>query len=299
MPEQGADASLELLLRTLRPKLHRFCARMTGSVIDGEDVVQDSLLKAAAAWSDGPRVDHPEAWLFRIAHNAALDFLRRRAQREGLLGNEALEMVSDETNAAEARLAVAASLRTFMQLPVAQRSSVILMDVLGYSLEEIGAMLETSLPAVKASLHRGRARLRELADRRDDRPLPTLPEAQRALLIAYVDRFNAHDFDAIRDMLAEEVRLDLVANTRMVGRKEVGTYLNNYSRNPDWHFQSGLVEGRPAALVSDRAMGASGPSYFILLEWRSGKISSIRDFRYARYALEAAETTMLGPVAPK
>jgi RNA polymerase sigma-70 factor (ECF subfamily) len=292
---ETGDPSLEQLLTALRPKLHRYCARITGSVIDGEDVVQEALLKAVAAWRAAPHIDRPEAWLFRIAHNAALDFLRRRAHREVLLSDEALDMVADPVNRAEERLAAAASLRTFMQLPVAQRSSVVLMDVLGYSLEEVGAVLGATIPAVKASLHRGRGRLRALAEQPDDRPVPALPEAQRALLAAYVERFNARDFDAIRDMLAEEVRLDLVANTRMNGRKEVGTYLHNYERNRDWRFTLGLVEGRLAALVSDVATGKPGPSYFILLEWLDGKLAFIRDFRYARYAIEGADIAVLGP----
>jgi RNA polymerase sigma-70 factor (ECF subfamily) len=54
---------------------------MTGSVIDGEDVVQKALLKAIEALPETGSIAHPEAWLFRIAHNAALDYLRRRARR--------------------------------------------------------------------------------------------------------------------------------------------------------------------------------------------------------------------------
>ena len=54
---------------------------MTGSVIDGEDVVQEALIKAVEALPDAGSIAHPEGWLFRIAHNAALDFLRRRARR--------------------------------------------------------------------------------------------------------------------------------------------------------------------------------------------------------------------------
>ena len=72
--------SLDRLLVELRPKLHRYAARMTGSVIDGEDVVQEALAKAIEAPAEP--VANPEGWLFRIAHNAALDFLRRRARRE-------------------------------------------------------------------------------------------------------------------------------------------------------------------------------------------------------------------------
>src|SRR5258708_15881110 len=65
-------------LGELRPGLHRYCARMVGSAFDGEDVVQDALAKAAEAWPGPGAIGAPRAWLFRIAHNAALDALRRR-----------------------------------------------------------------------------------------------------------------------------------------------------------------------------------------------------------------------------
>src|SRR5215207_2985241 len=144
------------LFGEMRPKLHRYCARMTGSTIDGEDVLQEALAKALEALPAAGPISHPEAWLFRIAHNAALDFLRRRARLEAGRSDEDPDMVADPENPAASREAAAASLRTFMQLTVSQRSTVILMDVLGYSLREVGAVLDVSIPSVKASLHRGR-----------------------------------------------------------------------------------------------------------------------------------------------
>jgi RNA polymerase sigma-70 factor, ECF subfamily len=286
-------ADFERRLRELRPKLHRYCARMTGSVIDGEDAVQDALVKAIEAFPKLASVENPEAWLFRIAHNAALDCLRRRARREAGRSDEDVAMIAEPSSQTDERIAAAASLRTFMRLPVGQRSSVILMDVLGYSLEEVGGVLDASIPSVKANLHRGRARLRELAREPDDRPLPVLREPERSLLGAYIDRFNARDFDAIRDMLAEEVRLDLVARTRMNGRAEVATYFGNYADKPDWRLALGLVEGRPAVLVSDPDDREGRPLYFVLLGWRGNKLLAIRDFRYARYAMEGAEFSIL------
>jgi len=307
-------ADFDRLLGALRPKLHRYCARMTGSVIDGEDVVQEALAKALEALPAAGPLASPEAWLFRIAHNAALDFLRRRARQEALSAEEDPDMSADPLNAAEQQIAAAASLRTFMRLPAAQRSSVILMDVLGHSLDEIGAIMEASLPAVKAALHRGRARLRELAVEPDDRPLPALSDHHRALLAAYVDRFNARDFDAVRDMLADEVRLELVAKARMNGRREVSKYFVNYGSVRDWHFAPGWVEGHPAAIVRDPAAvgvsqahvvlgkpacagvtpadAARRPTYFVLLEWAGGRIARIRDFRHARYAVDGAEIVL-------
>ena len=65
------------LVDDLRPELHRYCARMTGSVFDGEDVVQDTLAKAYYALGQMMEPPNLKPWLFRIAHNTAMDFLKR------------------------------------------------------------------------------------------------------------------------------------------------------------------------------------------------------------------------------
>jgi len=280
--------AFDQIFRDLRPRLHRYCARMTGSVVDGEDVVQQALVQALEALPRMAMPDRPEAWLFRVAHNAALDFLRRRRRAEGWMTDTDPETVIDPISAAEQRQIAAASLHLFMQLPPAQRAAVILMDVLGHSLQEIAAVLDMTLPAVKAALHRGRTRLRALAALPDDRPQPALSEPLRRRLASYVARFNARDFDAIRAAMADEVRLDLVGRTEARGRQAVGRYFTNYAGQTDWQLVPGLIDGRPAAVVHDPATGA--PVYFVLLDWSpDGRLTAIRDFRYARYALEGAE----------
>jgi RNA polymerase sigma-70 factor, ECF subfamily len=284
-----ARAVFDRLLGELRPKLHRYCARMTGSAVDGEDVVQEAFLKAIEAQPEMGTVAHPEGWLFRIAHNAALDFLRRRARQDATRSDQDPDMIIDPVTVTENRQAAAASLRTFLRLPVSQRSSVILMDVLGYSLEEIGDIMESSIPAVKAALHRGRERLRKLSVEPDDLPAPVLAEPERRLLAGYVDRFNARDFDAIREMLAEEVRLELVSKSRMDGRSKVGRYFDNYTRLQDWQLVPGWVDRRAAVLVRDPSDPSKMPTYFVLLEWAADRVVRIRDFRFACYAIESAE----------
>lgn len=279
---------LERLLAEMRPKLHRYCARMTGSVIDGEDVLQEAMVKAIEGFPRAGPIANPEGWLFRIAHNAALDHLRRRARQDALRADEDPEMVVDPADEVAARQAAATALRTFMRLPVAQRSCVILMDVLGHSLDEIGTVIDATIPAVKAALHRGRARLRELAAEPDDQPLPALAETERSLLAAYVDRFNARDFDAIRAMLADEVRVEVFNRTRMIGREEVGRYFTNASRGDDWRMVVGQVEGRPAAIVVAPNDPSATPVHFSVLRFEGGRLLEILDFRYARYANEAA-----------
>jgi RNA polymerase sigma-70 factor (ECF subfamily) len=287
-PDPLGTIDIEALLAGMRPKLHRYCARMVGSVIDGEDVLQDALIKAMGALQSVTPVVNSEGWLFRIAHNTALDFLRRRNRQAALHSAEEVEMIADQLDDLESQIA-ATSLRTFMRLPVAQRSSVILMDVLGCSLAEVCDIMDFSLPAVKAALHRGRTQLREFAEEPDDAPQLGLSEADRTRLNAYVGHFNARDFDAIRAMIADDVRLELVNRTRLKGKAEVSRYFGNYSKISDWHLVTGQVDGRPAILVFDPNEPSGRPKYFMLLNWSADKLAIIRDFRHAAYVIDAAE----------
>ena len=291
--EAAASIELDRLLMAMRPRLHRYCARMVGSVIDGEDVLQDALVKAVEAFPAAGPLHHPEGWLFRIAHNTALDFLRRRSRQAAIFSQAELDMIADEIDAVTSRQIASASLRTFMRLPEMQRACVIMSDVLGCSLQEVCDVLESSLPAVKASLHRGRTRLRELAGEGEDAPQPSLSDTERAQLDAYVAHFNARDFDAIRATIAADVRLELVNKTRMRGKAEVSRYFGNYSGVGDWHLVPGLVEGRPAILVLDPNAKGAPPKYFMLLGWAGDKVATIRDFRYAPYVVDGAEYLIL------
>ena len=281
------------LLAELRPKLHRYCARMTGSVIDGEDVVQEALADAIASFPADGTIANPEGWLFRVAYTTALDFLHRRARHRATLSDEDPNLIVDPVSTARDREIAAASLHTFMRLPAGQRSSVILMDVLGYSLQEICEITAGSLPAVKATLHRGRVRLRELAREPDDRPRPVLAEPERARLAAYVARFNARDFDTLRDLLAEDVRLDLVARRQLQGREDVKEYFHQYARVDQWQMAAGFVDRRPAVLAYDCSDLGGRPAFFILLDWRGETLVDIRDFLFARYAVDGAEVITL------
>jgi RNA polymerase sigma-70 factor (ECF subfamily) len=289
MPEPNVAFDIERLLVAMRPRLHRYCARMVGSVIDGEDVLQDALTKAMEARATAGSIGNPEGWLFRIAHNTALDFLRRRIRQEALRGPAEVNMIIDPLDAVESRQVAATSLRTFMRLPVAQRSSVILMDVLGCSLKEICAVMDCSLPAAKAALHRGRTQLREIGNEPEDTPQHRLSDADRARLDAYVAHFNARDFEAVRAMISDDVRLDLVSKTRMRGKAEVASYFGNYAKVSDWHLVPGMMEGRPVILVFDPGGPDAGPKYFVLLDWVAGLVATIRDFRHAAYAIDGAE----------
>ena len=294
-----ADArdQFEQLVGQVRPKLHRYCARMTGSAVDGEDIVQDALIKALAALPSVGVIDNPEGWLFRIAHNTALDFLRRRARGPMMQHDEALDMIAAPDSSDRDHEAATMSLRTFMRLPALQRSAVILKDVLGHSLQEVASITGASEAAAKSALQRGRVRLREFAREPADVSLPALSNGMRARLTTYVEGFKIGDFDTVRAMLADDVKLDLVAKLRKQGKSEVGEYYAAYAAAKRWAYAAGVVDGRAAMLVYDREISLGTPAYFVALDFDGDRLVSIHDFLYARYAMDGVDLSPLNPEA--
>jgi RNA polymerase sigma factor (sigma-70 family) len=275
-------------LTALRPRLHRYCARMTGSTVDGEDVLQDTLEKALSARAEGARVDNLEGWLFRIAHNTSLDLLRRRSR------NTVVPLTEDfEAEPMPEVDMVAVSFQTFLRLPELQRCAVIIKDVLGHSIEEIASIAGCTPSAAKSALQRGRSTLRQLAQMPMDTQLPQMSDAARQKMVAFVDLFRTGDFDAVRAMLADDVRLELVNRLKWEGRDKIVPYFTRYAEETKWRFSFGAVEGRPAMLVFESG-AMEKPAYFVLVDWRNDQISAIRDFLFAPYALESADWVRLG-----
>lgn len=276
-------------LQALRPRLHRYCARMTGSAVSGEDVLQDTLVKALHARAQGAAVDNLEGWLFRIAHNASLDFLRDRSRKAVVAITEDLEAAPiPETDI------LAIGFQTFLRLPELQRCAVILKDVLGHSVDEIATIAECSPAAAKSALQRGRAALRQLAREPEDSRLPLMSDSDRRKITAYVLLFRNGDFDAIRAMLADDVKLDLVNRLQLEGREQIERYFTGYEQETKWRFALGAVEGQPAMLVYDSTGPMDKPAHFVLIDWSESRIVRIRDFLFAPYVLEAMDWLRLG-----
>jgi RNA polymerase sigma-70 factor (ECF subfamily) len=284
---QGDQASFLELVAGIRPELHRYCARMTGSVIDGEDVLQEILLKTFAALPQLAEVANVRGWVFRLAHNQAVDRFRSYEQRSRMpldaLGEQPdeseLGAQADETLAREQ--AISAAISRFLELPPLQRSSVILKDVLDHSLDEIAEMLVTTVPAVQAALHRARRRLTEL-QRVTPEPEPK-GAAVSPTLTRYAALFNAHDWDALRELLADDVRLEVVARFEKRGRSQVGSYFGHYAGMPDWRVAPGWLDHRQVLAVFRK--GGAEPAYFIEIGMEAGRVVSIRDFHHVPYVV--------------
>lgn len=281
--DQGRQQFLALVAH-IRPELHRYCARMTGSPTDGEDVVQETLARAYYELPQMTEIPPLRPWLFRIAHNRAVDHHRRERYREADSLEAANELAADSAQEPDEQLerkqAVQQAVGSFMVLPPAQRACVILKDVLEHSLDDIAQELQMSVAAVKAALHRGRGALRELGA-----TAPVARQAPSPALVDYARMFNAQDWDGVRALLAEDVRLDLVSRRQLRGREQVRSYFGNYARIADWRLA-------PVWLIDHEALAVFGkdqarPRYFIELEWTAdGRLAEIRDYRYVEYVAQ-------------
>jgi RNA polymerase sigma-70 factor (ECF subfamily) len=282
----------------LRPELHRYCARLVGSVIEGEDVVQDTFARAFTALNELQEVPPLRAWLFRIAHNRALDLLRRRAIRAAEPIEAAHELTDPESpdpvEVLMRREAVDTAVSRFVELPTVQRSVVILKDVLDQSLEEIAAVLDPTVNSVKAHLARGRARLKAINAQALAQPAPHPPSPAVA---RYVALFNQRDWDGLRAMLADDVRLVQSSHPLRTGAADVGEFFSIYGRSAPVRLVPAWLEGREVIAVYEEQAGK--PSYLMWLEWTDGRISFIRDYRYVRYVVDDAELVLAPDAAPQ
>jgi len=273
----------------LRPRLHRYCARMTGSVFYGEDVVQEALFEAYRklhTFEDGRPLG---AWLFRIAHNRCIDFLRKRTIREGaeaaLVGPDSI-LPTDPAGLGLGR----AIERLVVNLPPKERACVLLKDVFDYSLEETADLVGSSVGGVKAALNRGRSKLAALCDQtKTERTVnPELSE----LLHLYVERFNRRDWDGVRELVRADARLR-VANC-FAGRMADSPYLVEYERAPTpWKMTVGQVDGEPVVVMLSGTADGWTPTSVVRLDVVGQQVERIRDYLKCPWILPAAASVVV------
>ena len=280
-----ARARFMELVAEVRPELHRYCARMTGNVFDGEDIVQDTLAKAHFALSEMGEPPPLRGWLFRIAHNTAMDFLRRYERRNVDLVADVPDVGESEDRGPDPTL-VEAALTVFVSLPPVQRSAIVLKDVLGHSLEETAGAMGTTVLAVKGALVRARANIAASASSK-----PSFSAEEKKSFQLYADLFNSRDWDGLRALLGEEARLDVVSRWQRRGGAGTGFYSRyaEITAAEDLRAEAGFAEGVPVIAVY--TPGSTRPAYFIRLTWEEGRVMQIRDFYWVPYIAEEARFT--------
>jgi RNA polymerase sigma-70 factor, ECF subfamily len=270
---------------TLRPSLHRYCARMTGSVMDGEDVVQEALFEAYRKLDKFDQTRPLKPWLFRIAHNRCIDFLRRKGVRDEA---EIAAAVPDATQAAEPSLGTGKAVEHLvLTLPPKERACVLLKDVFDYSLEEIAELVDSTVGGVKAALNRARTKLAESS------PPPksarsVSPELKRVMQL-YVEHFNRRDWDGVRELISADARLNVAE--RFAGKFADAPYFFNYERWPwPWKLAVGEVDGEPVGIILRRGVDTWTPHSAIRFDLIGQRIERIVDYIHCPWVLPAATT---------
>lgn len=181
----------------LNAALRRYCLSLTGSAWDAEDLAQDTWLKAKRIWN-GAGHANPEALLLRIAKHTWIDQARRKTVLSRILRRERAEAETASADSALFELeALFQSLKRHMS--ALQRTVFILREVLGYSIAETAARLDTTEGAVKAALHRARGSLsRVRADLEEGAAPPaTADDGANALLQAFAAAYRLGDIAAL------------------------------------------------------------------------------------------------------
>ena len=268
----------------LRPSLHRYCSRMTGSILDGEDVVQEALFQAyrkLATFHDGQPL---APWLFQIAHHRCIDFLRRRQVRQ------AAEVAAAQPDSVEPHEPAGAVLdraveHLVLALPPKERACVLLKDVFDYSLEEVAQLVDSTVGGVKAALNRGRSKLALLPE--PAVPLPSPNPAMERVLQLYVERFNRRDWDGLRELIAADARL-LVAD-KFLGPLADAPYFSRYEgMATPWLMVIGELEGQ--SVVISLREGNDGWTFHavVRVDVTNDLITRVVDYMYCPWVQSAS-----------
>jgi RNA polymerase sigma-70 factor (ECF subfamily) len=259
-----------------RRELLAHCYRMTGSLHDAEDLLQETLLRAWRAFdSYDPGKASPRTWLYRIATNVCLTALKGRARRplpSGMVaplddtlapmavGVEVPWLQPFPADPAEVA-ATRGSLRlAFVAagqlLPARQRAILILRDVLDWSAAEVAEAIGTTVTAVNSGLQRARARVGDSGLREDDVGEPA-GARERAVIDEYVTAFQAADLGTLRRLLVADVVLEMppVLNWHAGRDAYVRFIARSYAmRGIDWRMLPIAANGQPAVAAYVRAV---------------------------------------------
>jgi len=274
------------LLVPLRPALHGYCRRLTGTLWDAEDLVQDTLLRAfATLGSIHHQVRNPRAYLLRTATHLWIDTLRRRNTEAAALAREAIVPLGDPAPAGAVRDAGATLLQ---MLAPQERAAVVLKDAFEMSLEEIADVLATTPGAVKSALHRGRSRLGALEqDATARRPVPST-----ALVDRFVAAFNASDLPGLLALMLDTGSVENVGCGVELGPgfdRADGWFQKAVYGHSEWpaefryessRLERALYRDEPLMLGLVTRRGRMALEQVLRIDERDGRIARLRGYAF-------------------
>jgi RNA polymerase sigma-70 factor, ECF subfamily len=305
---QGSE-DFALLADQFRPELLAHCYRMLGSVHDAEDQVQETLLRAWRGYGNFEGRSSMRTWLYRIATNACLRAMENRERRplpsglgapgddptlpvappasevtwlepfpDALLRPESADPAAVAAARSGLRLALIAALQ---QLPVRQRTVLILRDVLGWRAAEVAELLGVSVTAVNSALQRARGQLQQAVPPADDIREPA-SQADRALIDRYAAAIENADVTALVELLDENATFEMPPlPTWFRGLENIGRFLATRVLTTPGLFTPvpTAANGQPALAIYRRAGDGTRRAYGIqVLALRESRVTCIVAF---------------------
>ena len=285
-----------------RRALHVHCYRMVGSFTEAEDLVQDTLLRA---WNARDSFDVRDGelgmrrWLYRIATNACLDYLRGSSRRvvsyrsfaevpwlqpypDRLLDELPASAAAPDTLAVTKETIALGYLAVIQLLPPRQRAVFVLRDVLGWSASETASLLEISVAAANSSLQRARETIAHHAGAPGLAAAATEPtEHERAILTAFIAAHESGDAAAAAAILSRDVRVTMPPRPLCYeGVVNLIPLLEAAATMGEWRLVAAWANRQPAAVSYLRRPGDTELRAFKIdvLHVRAGLIHEITTF---------------------
>lgn len=263
------------LLTPLRPDLHRYCCRLTGNVWDGEDLVQDTLVRVFSLLGKfDANLENPRAYLIRTATNLWIDRVRRAAREQAALQLEAMEEHVAPVVPTDVKPAANAM---FQSLHPQERAAIVMKEVLDLSLDETATILKTSVGAVKSALHRARDRL---ANKRAPAGFDTPP---RDIVERFATALRNQDAEGLKAICAVDLTIDMVGGVEMNSFEESKSFFQHahmvmpalgFGENPWWKVIE--YDGELMVIGYRTLDGVEGLNEIHRLEVADGRVLRIR-----------------------
>lgn len=279
VPPGGDPVQFTAAAEQFRDELRVHCYRMTGSIDEAEDLVQETFLRAWRAWPRFRGESSVRTWLYRIATNACLSALARRGRQPSHSGEAGQSTVWPYPDPIPDRLLAAPAeaepddllveretveltfLASLLVLAPRQRAAFILRDVLGLPASEVAEALGTSVAAAKSAVQRARSNLREALD--EDRlkwpGTRATPSEERAIAERYVAAIEQRDSEAMAELLHSDLRVRyLPRGLEVSGSADFIEGSERHAPVGEFHYSQTAANGQPAIGVYFRPPGADG-----------------------------------------
>jgi RNA polymerase sigma-70 factor (TIGR02960 family) len=287
----GDAEAFRALVEPYRRELHLHCYRLLGSLVDADDVLQEVMLAAWRGLATYEERAAPRTWLYRIATNRCLNWVRdgrRRIPAEPVPPFDPPEPTrrgdvpwlqpcpeTPEVHAARRETVELAFVAGLQRLPPRQAATLVLRDVLGYSAPEVADLLGTSEVAVKGTLQRARATMHRLRPARE-RVAAGSPQEQR-LCRRFAEAFVARDLTGLLALLTDDAWLAMPpAPHEYHGPAAITAFLR-----AGWAGTTSRLDLRPVRANGQPAFGcylAGRPAGVLVLTCHEGRISGLTRF---------------------